>query len=81
MARRQFVGRAPLRQGQRRQTDWFGISLGPTTVAASERLLLASLNAAALGLRPFTVVRIRLMFFVESDQSVASELVRGVLGQ
>ena len=80
MARSRFVGRTPLRQGQRRVADWFGVSLGPTSLPASAKVLMGTLNAAALDVRPFTIVRTRVTMFVESDQSVASEITRGVLG-
>ena len=78
MARR-FV-RAPLKQGQRRQALWIGLSVAPVAVGAGAKVLVASLNAVALALRPFTIVRTRFFMQIESDQSIASELARGVTG-
>ena len=43
--------------GPRRMTQWFAIQIGTTAVAAGGATLLASLNAAALADRPFTLVR------------------------
>ncbi len=80
MARRQFVTRAPLRQGQRRQFVWFGISVVRTALPGNAKVLLATLNAVALALRPFTVVRSRITLQVESDQSAASEFAHGAFG-
>ncbi len=48
--------------------------------AASTAVLTASLNAAALALRPFTVVRTRLDWAVRSDQVAASEIYGLALG-
>ena len=81
MARRAVSFRGPaLRQGQRRKSTWIQISLGPTTIASSGSVLIGSLNAAALAFRPFTVVRTRIYMHIESDQSAASEQVRGAFG-
>ncbi len=74
MARRSFVrGRAALRQGQRRQTTWVGVSFVATTAATSASVLIASLNAAALALRPFTIVRTHLHLGLQSDQVISTE--------
>ena len=59
---------------------WFSAGLATTAVPASSVVLLASLNAAALGIRPFTVVRSRLLVHWRSDQQAASEFVQGVMG-
>jgi len=77
------MARRPIRpaRGPRRQTLW--IPFGPTLftlTAAGQSLLLFSLNAAALALRPFTVVRTRGEFHYRSDQVVASEEYGGVVG-
>ncbi len=57
---------------QRRQTLWFGgVSVQSTLAGASTAILQTSLNAAALALRPFTVVRNHGFVFLESDQVVA----------
>ena len=70
MARKRFV-RSP---APRRLTTW-GF-LVPTTVAlsASGANLVLSLNAAALALRPFTIVRTHLELALRSDQSAAIEI-------
>ena len=60
---------------------WVGNRLGLTTVAASTSILLSSLNAAALALRPFTVVRTRLLISFDSDQLTTDELTQAVYTQ
>ncbi len=64
----------------RRETLWFGNAATNTTLTAGGGSLLTSLNAAALALRPFTIIRTRGMFHVESDQSAASEKSTGAFG-
>ena len=66
---------APLRQGQRRQTQWVG---GPdetdfTALSAAGVDFQSSLNATALAFRPFTVVRTIGELFIVSDQEAAQE--------
>ncbi len=57
-----------------RETLWIGILPVSTVVAAAgTRILVASLNAASLALRPFTVVRTHMEFHLHSDQSAATE--------
>ncbi len=46
--------------GSRRQTQWIGIAHTSTTVDNST-VLVASLGAGVLSLRPFTVVRIHMI--------------------
>ncbi len=48
--------------------------------SASTALAVFSLNAAALALRPFTVVRTRGILFGRSDQTAASENWGGAMG-
>ena len=73
MARRaRFVRPAP------RSMVWLGAGFAPTTVAASSAVLIGILNASALALRPFTIVRTRIVTHWESDQQAASEFVQGV---
>ena len=64
----------------RRLTAWFGLHIGQTTVAASSQVLVASLDAAALATRPFTVVRTRIEMLISSDQAAVTEAVRGAFG-
>ena len=66
-------GRSALRQGQRRQTLWIAGSWTNNTVAADAAVLLTSLNAAALALRPFTIVRTRGVLYVSTDQAGSTE--------
>ncbi len=59
---------------QRRKTFWFsGLQVRATLGAASTAAIMTSLNAAALLLRPFTIVRTRGFLAVRSDQVAASE--------
>ncbi len=71
--------RFPARQvrAPRREMVWFGNGLATGTTSAGNTLL-STLNAAALALRPFTVVRTRLTILIQSDQSATSEAVQGV---
>ena len=59
----------------RRETEWFGggFSVDTLLAASATAVLTASLNAAALALRPFTVVRTHAFLLVRSDQSAATE--------
>ena len=59
---------------RRRETSWFSAPSASFTLAApNTAALVRSLNAAALALRPFTIVRYRGRYHIESDQSAASE--------
>ena len=51
-----------------------------TTLAAGSRVLVSSLNAAGLALRPFTIVRTRGFVWVASDQIAATEQPMGAMG-
>ena len=63
-----------LRAGvMRRETLWFNGVFLITDLPAGTAVLLASLNAAALALRPFTVVRTRGKLGIVSDQQAATE--------
>ncbi len=68
-------------RSERRKTLWLAV---PHTLqilgASGTAVLTLSLNAAALALRPFTVVRTRLKWLVESDQVAASENYVGNIG-
>ena len=82
MARRRPTGRFPaLRQGQRRESIWIGVTETVTTLAAANTAaLILTLNATALALRPFTVVRTRLDWVIRSDQTGALESYQVALG-
>jgi len=58
----------------RRETMWLTNPYATSSIGAgSTAVLAAALNAAALALRPFTIVRVRGHFHVRSDQTAASE--------
>ncbi len=59
---------------------WFNASWAATTLGGNAKTLIAVLNAAALALRPFTIIRSRGVIHVESDQIAASEATVGALG-
>ena len=57
-----------------RQTFWLGGTFVRSTIAAGNGVVIqTSLNAAALALRPFTIVRTRGLVSVMSDQIAAIE--------
>ncbi len=67
-------GRGRIVSGERRLTRWLAaIPTENTLAAASTPVLVSVLNAAALALRPFTVIRTRGVFGVRSDQEAANE--------
>ena len=70
---RSFSRPARPARGTRRLTDWG--SIGPFTdaVTGTGTNLVATLNAAGLALRPFTIVRTHLAWSVTSDQTAATE--------
>jgi len=79
MARQFTRGRGRL--GSTRQTTWIGITPTRNSIAAaSTSVLVASLNAAALLLRPFTIVRTRAFWSVRSDQDTADETFGAAVG-
>ena len=67
-------------RGPKRDTAWLFIDPSNTTLAAAGGTLVASLNASALALRPFTVVRTHLIAFLHSDQVAATEVYGAGLG-
>ena len=75
MARR-FSNR-PVIRGARRTSTWIGAGLSEVTLATDDTLL-ATLNAAALALRPFTIVRSRIAISYLSDQTAANEFSQAV---
>ena len=59
---------------QRRETLWFGVFSTLTTLGVgSTAVLLTVLNAAALALRPFTIIRSRGELWIRSDQVGVAE--------
>jgi len=64
-----------------RETLWFsGVLTQANLAAASTAALLQQLNAAALALRPFTVIRTRGMWHAQSDQAAADERYQVAFG-
>ena len=76
------VGRRGFVRGTKRKTFWLGTVQvsAETALAAATASLHGSLNAAALALRPFTIVRTISDFWVASDQIVATEQPFGAIG-
>ncbi len=56
-----------------RKTTWFANNFFDVTVAAGTPQILSSLNAAALALAPFTIVRTRGVLLISSDQEAIDE--------
>ena len=69
-----------IRSRSTRVSAWGGAFLANTVIAASGKTLLASLDAQALALRPFTVIRTRLLISYESDQTTVLERPQGAFG-
>ncbi len=71
-----------LRGGRnRRESVWIGGTDVRTAIAtATTASLVTSLNAAALALRPFTVVRTRGFMYLMSDQAAAAEFQTVAVG-
>ena len=65
--------------GPRRLTEW--VSIPPVLTAIdNSAVLVASLSAATLALRPFTIVRTHLEVHIATDQLVADEIAVGAVG-
>jgi len=62
----------------RRQSTWFSIGFSAVTVTSMGTF--TSLNAAALALRPFTVVRTHVELYILSDQAAAHEFQATAFG-
>ena len=74
-----FIQRAG---AMRRQTLWLSSATVTNVLAgAGSATILTTLNAAALALRPFTVVRNRGSYFIRSDQTGALEFYDWSYGQ
>ena len=66
---------------QRRQTFWFSsVVVSSALAAANTAVLQRSLNAAALALRPFTIIRSRGWTMIRSDQAAATEQYQAAFG-
>ncbi len=62
----------------KRETLWIALGFLIDTTDASS-IIISSLNAAALALRPFTVVRTHISYEFGSDQNAASEVQSGAI--
>ena len=71
MARRRDFVRGAVAIRSSRETTWFRFASGETTLSASAAIF--SFNAAALAMRPFTIIRTHFEFAVRSDQAAAIE--------
>ena len=60
-------------RGARRESLWVGVTLGVTTMTAPGGTITNASNAALLALRPFTVIRLHMAFWLQSDQAAAIE--------
>ena len=63
----------------KRETDWGSIDITSTTLA-SGAVIIGSLNAAALAMRPFTIVRTYVELYMISDQAGAVETQAAAYG-
>ncbi len=64
----------------KRQNVWIGLQTVEQAIAANSVVLVGTLNAAALALRPFTIVRSRILMWWSSDQTAANEFPLGAYG-
>ena len=69
-------------RGGRRQTMWLASTVQQTVLtSASSASLVTQLNAAALALRPFTIIRSYMVVLITSDQLIATESSIGAVGK
>ena len=64
-----------------RQNVWLAVQILHSTIAANTKVLLGSLTASALALRPFTIVRSHMLIQWVSDQAAATESAQAAMGQ
>ncbi len=60
---------------------WIGSGVGATALTASTTTLVSSLSAGALALRPFTILRTRMLLQYVTDQITALETPFGSYGE
>ncbi len=72
--RGRFIRPAP------RTKMWIGMGVGLTAMGASADVLVSTLSAGALLLRPFTIIRSHLLVQYESDQETTDEENWGAIG-
>ncbi len=77
---RSRTGRAAHIVRQKRLSTWFNYAPVTTAMTAAGGTIFYSLNAAALALRPFTIVRTRFLVSIKSDQQAATENQIGAFG-
>ena len=77
MARRFIRGDG---RSAKRSTVWLGIDPTDTVMTITGGTIITSFNAAALALRPFTIVRTHLELLIFSDQAAAAEAQIGAYG-
>ena len=80
MARRRDFVRGAVAIRARKETTWFQFLPATTNIAGGGSAVIFSLNAAALAMRPFTIVRSRFEVALRSDQSAAVEIQEGAYG-
>ena len=83
MARRNVgFGRfATRRQGPRRESRWFTSVWTSDAIATDGSVIITSLDAAALALRPFTIVRTRGFLHFSTDQAGSTEQQAVIYGE
>ncbi len=69
-SRTPFVGQ----RARKRESIWFFATPTEVTITTTGGIIFFSLNAAALALRPFTVVRSIFEMYIRSDQEAAAEI-------
>ena len=69
-----------LTRAPKRLTSWFFVAPVRTALTVGGGTIITTLNAAALALRPFTIIRTRLLITIESDQASADESQLGAFG-
>ena len=79
MARRRSVARFV--RPPARTTLWIGAGGAIATIVSNSNNFLFTLNAAALALRPFTIIRSRIDVLFQTDQLAVSETPTGALGK
>ena len=57
----------PARSSVRRETEWFSFNVGIDSLISGTAVVLGSLNAAALAMRPFTIIRTHFEAYLISD--------------
>jgi len=80
MARRMMTRGRGIQSGQRRETRWLNLDATVLVLIAAGGTILYSLTTEEKALRPFTVIRTRLLVQISSDQLAAGENQIGAIG-